>query len=439
MLLNTTPGKTVETCPEFLTACAGVRALLGECPCPEDRIRNLVRTAIHFLRKAEQFDYFNFYGLPFITEFAGALFGWNIRFLLSRTGFPVRRILVLGETGSGKEQVARLAGEIIAGFNKAQYLAVNAANLSETLLEAELFGHEKGVYTGAHVAREGIIRQLDGGGVLFLDEISETPPSIQARLLRFLETGEYRPLGSRRTEYARISVIAASNRIDLHQDSDFRSDLLYRLSESVIRLPPLRQIVSDPDRAVRIYDHLITSAADDMTEDVDDPEKQAFTSWVSEWSKTAARHLASEWSGRSWPGNIRECKNEIRQLIAATPGRLEADSKRRLHPAGRIPSEFETPSKPGTSAGFLTLTEPGSLQTTPDARASRLTVTIRNPEAPIDLLAELESVERNCYHLAACTATSIDAVARFLGVTRQTASRRMRAFGIRLHGPGCIR
>lgn len=411
VLLNTTPGRSLETSAEFRSTCSRIEKLVEGCPCQAHRIPVLVQAALHFLRKAEQFDYFNLYGMPFISAFAGAVFGWNIRFLLTRNDFPQRRILILGETGSGKEQVARLAGEIIAGLNKASYMAINAANLSETLLEAELFGHEKGVYSGAHVARDGIIKKLDGGGALFLDEVSETPPSIQARLLRFLETGEYRSLGSRQIEHAHVSIIAASNRISLHDDPDFRADLLYRLSESVIRLPPLRHITVDPDQAVRVYDHLIISTARDMAVGIHPDETQAFLFWVSEWSKSVARRLAAVWCDRQWPGNIRECRNELRQMIMSMPDHPDRD--------------FE--------AAMILRQSDNYLQSTVSPPINRTSEYISElPSQPLNLRSELESMERAYYRKAAQLKHSIGGVARFLGVTRQTASRRMRAFGIQL-------
>lgn len=395
-IVNAAPDENPTEHPHFNTLRTGISQQFDLPKNLARRLKPVLAAAVTFLRKAQHYDYFNLYGIPFITDFATAVFGWNVRFLLAQDHFPDRRILILGETGTGKEQVARLIGEIIAGCNRSDCMTVNAANLSETLMEAELFGYVKGAFTGAHQNRDGILHRIGHGGVLFLDEVSETPPAIQARLLRLLETGEFRSVGSTRTHRASLSVIAASNRPNLLESTTFRNDVLFRLSESVIHLPPLRDITADRDRALRTYDHLILSTARDMTAAIDTAERHAFLAWVTEHGKILAKNLVAEWAGRTWPGNIRECRNAIRGIIHQS-----ADTFRhRFHD-----------SPPASSPGA-----PATLDT--------------GFPLPTDLKAALERVERQYYLQAARQAPNIEAVARLLGVTRQTASRRLKAFGI---------
>jgi len=394
-IVNAAPDDDPSNHPQFNTLHTGISAQFNLTPPLTRRLPPILAAAVTFLRKAQHYDYFNLYGIPFITDFATAVFGWNIRFLLARDHFPERRILIHGETGTGKEQVARLIGDIITGCNHSAFMAVNAANLSETLMEAELFGYVKGAFTGAAQNRDGILHRLGNGGVLFLDEISETPPAIQARLLRLLETGEYRPVGSTRTFRAHLSIAAASNRPDLFDHRTLRSDVLYRLSEAIIRLPPLRDITADPHRAVRMYDHLVLSVAREMTDGIDPVEQREYLAWVSEHGKRLAQQLATRWTGRSWPGNIRECRNAIRGVIMQCRDDLDDGIDGTAGLKSPLPSATDT--------------------------------------LPVDLKAILEQVERQYYLRAASRATGIEAVARQLGVTRQTASRRLKAFKININ------
>ncbi len=403
VILNTAPNDALIKSKAFKDACHSIQIMVNLPEKYSHRLPPVVSAAVQFLQTAEYYDYFNLYGMPFITSFAAAIFGWNVRFLLAQHRFPDRRILIRGETGTGKEQVARLIGEIISGHNKAEFMAVNAANLSETLVEAELFGYEKGAFTGAVKSREGLLQKLSGGGVLFLDEVTETPPLIQAKLLRLLESGEYRPVGSDKIRTVDLSIVAATNRQDPFKYEGFRNDVLYRLSETVIELPPLREILESQDLAVSIYDHLIQSTASDMSKNIDSTEKQAFLSWVSEWSKSVARELSRKWTGYQWPGNIRECRNSLRHVIM---------NYRDLE-TGKIPDQLlEIPDPP----------IPHELEPL---------LEIPTDSGPVNLKKRLERLERSYYQWAAGKSHNIEAVAGRLGVTRQTASRRMKSFGIR--------
>ena len=154
-------------------------------------------------------------------------------------------VLITGESGTGKELVARTVHQL-SPRRDGPFIAVNCAAFPETLLEAELFGHERGAFTGAHQAREGRF-QAAAGGTLFLDEIAEIPSTAQAKLLRVLQDGMFEPLGTNRTVQADVRIVSATHR-DLReriQDGRFREDLYYRLNVLDLHIPPLRERRTD--------------------------------------------------------------------------------------------------------------------------------------------------------------------------------------------------
>jgi DNA-binding NtrC family response regulator len=211
-------------------------------------------------------------------------------------------VLVLGESGSGKELVARDLHALGPGVD-APFVALNAAALPETLLESELFGHERGAFTGADRTRKGAFERA-GRGTLFLDEIGELPPAAQAKLLRVLETHTVTRLGGDREVPAEAHIVAATHR-DLPQDVDagrFREDLFYRLNVHVLRVPPLRDRLSD---VPILAEHFLAAICDrfGMSRKSLDP---------------AALALLSAYHWRR--NNVRELRNIIERLIIAAPG-----------------------------------------------------------------------------------------------------------------------
>ncbi|MBI5860977.1 MAG: sigma-54-dependent Fis family transcriptional regulator [Rhodocyclales bacterium] len=212
------------------------------------------------------------------------------------------RILVLGESGTGKALVAKA---IHAGSARAAgtFIEINCASLPEQLIEAELFGAEKGAYTGAHQRRVGLVSLADKG-TLFLDEIGEMPLGLQAKLLHFLEDGQYRPVGSTRSLHADVRVVAATNR-DLAAEvaaGRFREDLYYRLNVMCLKVPALRTRGED---VVQLAAHFAHHYAH---EEGVRPIRIA---------DSAGALLAAY----RWPGNVRELKNLIERLTILLPGR----------------------------------------------------------------------------------------------------------------------
>ncbi len=215
-------------------------------------------------------------------------------------------VLLTGESGTGKELVARAIHDFSARASR-PFIAVNCSALTETLLEAELFGHTKGAFTGAVAERPGLFEAADGG-TLFLDELAFTSAAFQASLLRVLQSGEVRRVGSTETRHVNVRVIGASNTPlhELAQKGSFRSDLYYRLSVLTIELPPLRERGGDLELLAR---HFLRRAT----------EQAALPLHLSQEALEALRAY-------SFPGNVRELENALRRAVAlATTGLITLD------------------------------------------------------------------------------------------------------------------
>src|SRR5882762_4781872 len=212
-------------------------------------------------------------------------------------------VLLTGESGTGKEIVARL---IHRGSRRARgpFVALNCAALPENLLESELFGHEKGAFTGAVAARPGRLEQA-AGGVLFLDEVGEMTPAVQAKLLRVLQEREFQRLGATRPMKADVRIVAATNR-DLESAlarGQFREDLYYRLRVFEIRLPPLRERRED-----------ILPMAEAFLEEIG--------SAVGRPAAGIARDAHEALLSYHWPGNARELRNALERATILCDGGL---------------------------------------------------------------------------------------------------------------------
>jgi DNA-binding NtrC family response regulator len=295
--------------------------------------------------------------------------------LMRIAGSTATRILLLGESGTGKALVARA---IHASSQRAEraFVEVNCAALPEQLIEAELFGAEKGAYTGAHQKRTGLVALADGG-TLFLDEIGELPLPLQAKLLHFLEDGSYRPVGSDQAASADARVVAATNRdlADAVRQGTFREDLFYRLNVITVEVPALRERGED---VVNLAGHFA--------------ERQAREEGCQPIQLTADACQALR--QHRWPGNVRELKNLIERLTILFPDqRIEA---------GDLPVEFQQTFAPDPAARI----EVGNLE-------NHLQITER------DLV--LDALKRASGHKGRA--------ADLLGISRHALKRRLQRLG----------
>jgi len=211
-------------------------------------------------------------------------------------------VLIAGESGVGKELVAR-AIHAHSKRGREPFVAINCGAIADTLLESELFGHQRGAFTGAIVDHKGVFEQADDGTVL-LDEIGDTTPALQVRLLRVLEESEVRPVGGNRSIRVSARVIAATN-LPLEQavaDGRFRQDLYYRLSVIVIRVPPLRERRADIPLLIGSF--------------LDAANRRAGQ------KKRLSTDALDALMRYAWPGNVRELANTIERLVVSSRGSL---------------------------------------------------------------------------------------------------------------------
>ncbi len=232
-------------------------------------------------------------------------------------------VLVTGESGAGKEFFPK----IIHGFSPrkhARYIAVNCGAIPEGTIDSELFGHEKGAFTGAVATRKGYFEEADGG-TIFLDEVAELPLTTQARLLRVLESGEFIKVGSSTVQKANVRIVAATN-VDMVKavaEGRFREDLYYRLSTVSISIPPLRDRGADISLLARKF-------ASDFAE--------RYTMPRISFDDTARQMLLAY----RWPGNVRQLKNVVEQLAL-------------FHAGESIDSSMLRPYLPGNAVGLATI------------------------------------------------------------------------------------
>ena len=283
--------------------------------------------------------------------------------------------LILGETGTGKELVARAIHQA-SGRNERPFVAVNAAAIPHELIESQLFGHEKGAFTGARQAHVGFCEQADGG-TLFLDEIAEMSVDVQAKLLRFLQDHVVQRLGSQHLRHVNVRVLAATN-VDPRQqiaDRQLREDLYYRLRVVSLQLPPLRERDSDVGLLAR---HFLRRASS--------RHRRGFMRL-----SPGALTLLEQYP---WPGNVRELENVMEEAVVLHQG-----------------EELTADMLPGELTGDFTRTvfappDPPSADLSPREAAQRKSI-----------LAALERTE-----------WAPEEAARQLGISRATIYRRMKKF-----------
>ncbi len=205
-------------------------------------------------------------------------------------------VLLQGESGVGKDVTAR-AIHSVSKRNRNDIVIVNCGAIPEGIIESELFGHEKGSFTGAHEARKGYFEKADGG-TIFLDEIGDTPKNVQVKLLRVLENGEFFRVGSSKMYTADVRIIAATNKDlwELVKEGTFREDLYYRLDTVKIKLPPLRERKEDIIPIFRKFVTEFSAKYDSVFQGFSDEAKELLVSY-------------------RWPGNVRELRNVAEQLV----------------------------------------------------------------------------------------------------------------------------
>lgn len=291
-------------------------------------------------------------------------------------------VLVRGETGTGKELVARALHRF--GRNPdGPFVAVNCGAIPEGLVESELFGHRRGAFTGAVSDRKGAVEQANGG-TLLLDEVGELPPPVQVKLLRFLQEGEVRPVGGERTVSVQVRVVAATHR-DLREEvaaGRFREDLYYRLTAYEIVLPPLRRRASDIPLLVHHFLERHREALGLGTVPGPSPEVLALLQRLP------------------WPGNVRQLEHLVQRALVDLGGLVDADAVRRL--AASVGADRD-PVRPDPGDGA-------------PAIGSDLT------------LEELERLHIEAV-LARCGGNKSRA-ARILGIERKTLYRKLQRYGI---------
>jgi two-component system response regulator HydG len=225
-----------------------------------------------------------------------------LREIIAQVAPAAAPVLITGESGTGKELVARALHEG-SPRRDAPFVAVNCTTLPESLLESELFGHTRGAFSGATAPRRGLFVQADGGALL-LDEIGDMPAPLQAKLLRILQDGEVRPVGSDTIRRVDVRIMAATNQ-DLEarvSSGQFRRDLFFRLNVVCVEVPPLRRRRED---IPALLEHFLARA-----------RHRNRAARALRFSPDAAARLAAH----AWPGNVRELENVVERLVLLAPG-----------------------------------------------------------------------------------------------------------------------
>ena len=305
----------------------------------------------------------------------------KLRALVDRVAATDATVLITGESGTGKEVVARATHTLSARRNRA-FVPVNCAAIPHELLESEMFGHERGAFTGALGPRHGLFSTADGG-TIFLDEIGEMPLQLQAKLLRVLEDGIVRPVGSDRASRIDARVIAASNS-DLAagvKKGSFREDLFYRLQVVPIAIAPLRERRSDIPLLVEYF------------------LARMHARFVGRHWTVSQAAMVSLWS-YDWPGNVRELENMIERLVIMCEGEV-------------------------IDVGLL----PTSMVATTRASENHVPATLA--EGGVNLNAMVSELEGRMINEALRqTGGNKQAAARLLGLKRTTFSAKLRRCGV---------
>ena len=340
-------------------------------------------------------------GLPLIGRCPAMQDIYRILARLTQTDLTV---MITGESGTGKELVSRALHEYGKRRN-GPFVAINMAAIPRELIESELFGHEKGAFTGAQTRHIGRFEQAEGG-TLFLDEIGDMPMEAQTRLLRVLQEGEYTTVGGRTPIRTNVRIIAATNR-DLQQQIDqglFREDLYYRLNVVPLRLPPLRERLEDIPDLVR---HFLAIA-----------EKEGLP------PKSFEPGAIERLKRHNWPGNVRELENLVRRLSAIyTQDIVTVDM---------VESEFAPASRPAAFTGAPEAT--ADLSEAVERYLSDYFMSFGQELPPAGLYTRILRKIESPLITAALTATRGNQIraADLLGVNRNTLRKKIRDLGIKV-------
>ena len=283
-------------------------------------------------------------------------------------------ILITGETGTGKEMVARAIHQT-SPRHRGRFVAINVSAIPETLLDAELFGHARGAFTGAVAMRQGRLEQADGG-TLFLDEVGTMPMPLQMKMLRVLQEREFERIGDARTIKVDVRIVAATNAdlTKMVKDGTFREDLYYRLNVIPVHIAPLRERIEDIPLLVQTF---VKKFASDREVTV---------------SQDAMRRLMAY----GWPGNVRQLENAVERAIAVSGGRPQID-------AGDLPADLQATGE--------AMTKPA----------------VELPEGGVDLPALIAQIEKDMIERALSrTERNKGAAARLLGLKRTTLVEKLK-------------
>ena len=318
-------------------------------------------------------------------------------------------VMLGGESGTGKEVVARA---LHRRSRRAQrpFVAVNCGAIPSELIESELFGHVRGAFTGAERERRGLLQEADGGTIL-LDEITETTPAFQVKLLRALQEGEIRRVGSNQTVRVDVRVIAATNR-DVEREvreGRFRQDLFYRLNAVTLHLPPLRERREDIMPLARHFAERAARGGHDAVS----------------FSRDAVGAMLSY----DWPGNIRELENAVVRAVALCDGAVRPEDLPERIRNATAEAAHDASDSHDNDDSQQSRRQPDATSQPPhagDAQGSSAGATAK--EEPLLSLSELEG--RHVARVLASTRGNKQAAARVLGIDRTTLQRMIKRHGL---------
>ncbi len=317
--------------------------------------------------------------------------------VIERVADTPSTVLITGESGTGKELVAKALHEHSSRKND-PFIKINCAAIPKTLMESELFGYEKGAFTGAVSSKPGRFELADGG-TLFLDEIGEIPVEMQVKLLRAIQESEFERVGGLKTIKVDVRLITATNR-DLEQEvgrGNFREDLFYRLNVVPLQIPPLRRRQGDIPMLVT---HIIKKFNERL--------KKAITGVSDEALATLESH--------GWPGNIRELENVLERTILFTKGERIERADLQLVSSGADPSNQSQPMLSGTVADDLDGDDATEL-------SGSLKEAVRAETARVERELIVKALEE--------TGGNVTQAARLLKISRKSLQMKMKEFGLR--------